>query len=373
MHAGLFIPKPSSFIPMHVGLVIYGSLDTLSGGYLYDRRLVAHLEQQGDRVTIIARPWRDYARHLTDNTSAEWRRRLEGDYDVVLQDELVHPSLAWANGRRSPGWPPLVAVVHHLRGSEARPAWQNKFYQWVEQRYLRTVDAFVYNSRTTQRAVEAQIGAARPGVVATPGGDRLRPDVSAADVARRAAEGPLRLLFVGNVISRKGLHVLLAALPQVRGAWRLSVVGRLNVDARYAARMRRMAAASGLNERITWRGDLSDAELAAEMAAAHVLVVPSSYEGFGIVYLEGMGFGLSALATTAGAAGEIITDGENGYLIAPDDAAGLAARLAALAADRALLARLGTAALARYHRSPTWADTTATIRAFLLDVVQNRK
>jgi len=101
--------------------------------------------------------------------------------------------------------------------------------------------------------------------------------------------------------------------------------------------------------------------------------VPSSYEGFGIVYLEGMGFGLTALGTTAGAAGEIISDGENGYLITPDDAAGLAARLETLADDRTLLARMGTAARAHYQRSPTWAETTAAIRAFLLDVVQSGK
>ena len=358
---------------MHVGLVIYGSLATLSGGYLYDRRLVEHLEQQGHRVTILARPWRNYVMHLPDNASAEWRRRLAGDYDVLLQDELCHPSLAWANRRLPPGRPPLVAIVHHLRGSEARPAWQNHFYRAVERRYLRSVDAFIYNSRTTLQAVTAQIGAARPSVVAYPGGDRLRPDVSAATVARRAAEGPLRLLFVGNVIPRKGLHVLLAALPRLSGDWRLNVVGRLNVDSRYAAKLRRRATEAGLNDRITWRGDLSDADLAAEMAAAHVLVVPSSYEGFGIVYLEGMGFGLPALGTTAGAAGEIIRDGENGYLIAPNDAAGLAERLAALAADRSLLARLGTAALTTYQRAPTWAQTTATIRAFLLKTVLQKE
>ena len=358
---------------MHVGLVIYGSLDTLSGGYLYDRRLVEHLEQQGDRVTVIARPWRDYPRHLMDNASTEWRRRLAGDYDVLLQDELMHPSLAWTNNRLPPNRPPLVAIVHHLRASEARPAWQNRFYRWVERRYLRSVDAFLYNSQTTRRAVEGQVGAARPGIVAYPGGDRLRPAVSAGDVARRAEEAPLRLLFVGNVIPRKGLHVLLAALPWLRGEWRLSVVGRLNVDAQYATKMRHRAGQEGLGERIAWRGDLSDADLAAEMAAAHLLVVPSSYEGFGIVYLEGMGFGLPALGTTAGAAGEIISDGENGYLIAPDDAAGLATRLQALAADRGMLARMGVAALERYHRSPTWAETTASIRAFLLDVMRSRK
>ena len=57
----------------------------------------------------------------------------------------------------------------------------------------------------------------------------------------------------------------------------------------------------------------------------------------------------------------------------PDDAAGLAHCLTALAADRGLLARMGAAALARYQRSPTWAETTAEIRAFLLDLAEGRK
>lgn len=52
---------------MKLGFIIYGSLDTLSGGYLYDRKLVEYLRDQGDTVEIISLPWRNYAAHLTDN------------------------------------------------------------------------------------------------------------------------------------------------------------------------------------------------------------------------------------------------------------------------------------------------------------------
>ncbi len=58
---------------------------------------------------------------------------------------------------------PIVAIVHHLRCSEARPAWQNRVYGWVEQYYLRGVDGFVFNSRTTQSTVAAWAGLGRPG------------------------------------------------------------------------------------------------------------------------------------------------------------------------------------------------------------------
>ena len=104
------------------------------------------------------------------------------------------------------------------------------------------------------------------------------------------------------------------------------------------------------------------------MSDAHVMAVPSDYEGFGIVYLEGMGFGVPALASTAGAAGEIITDGENGFLVAPGDAAALADRIEALYGDRVLLGRMSAAALARYAQHPTWQEITAGIRSFLLTV-----
>ena len=85
---------------MRVGLIIYGHLDIRSGGYLYDRKLVAALRARGDEVAVLSLPWRNYGRHLLDN----WDRRLlanarASQLDVLLQDELNHPSLVWQNAR----------------------------------------------------------------------------------------------------------------------------------------------------------------------------------------------------------------------------------------------------------------------------------
>ena len=87
---------------------------------------------------------------------------------------------------------------------------------------------------------------------------------------------------------------------------------------------------------------------------------------FGIVYLEGMAFGLPAIGTTAGAAPEIIENGKTGFLIQPDDAQGLASHLAALADDRSLLERMSLNALKRYQQQPRWVETAGQIRQFLL-------
>jgi glycosyltransferase involved in cell wall biosynthesis len=94
-------------------------------------------------------------------------------------------------------------------------------------------------------------------------------------------------------------------------------------------------------------------------------VVPSSYEGFGIVYLEGMGFGLPAIGTTAGAASEIIEHRKTGFLIEPDDSKSLAEHLKSLMEDRAALARLSLNARARYLHQPSWMVTASKIREFL--------
>ncbi len=359
---------------MRIGLLIYGSPDTLSGGYLYDRKLVEYLREAGDSVEIVSLPWRNYPAHLTDNFSARLYRRLRDlRVDILLQDELNHPSLALLNRRLQPRPYPLIGIVHHLRSSEAHAGWLRLLYRAVERSYLRTLDGFVFNSRTTRQAVEALRGeiGALPSIVACPAANHLAlPDDDAAQELIRAREsscGPLRVLFVGNLIARKGLHHLIAALSRLPPSdWRLRVVGDDAVDCEYGGAVRRQIAAAGLEENILLLGRVSDRELAQEYSAAHVLAVPSSYEGFGIVYLEAMAFGLPALAGVHGAASEIVRPDVNGFLVEPSDAHGIAGHLSALAGDRERLAVLGRNARQRYDSHPRWADSAAAVRQFLV-------
>jgi len=83
---------------MKISLVIYGSLDTLNGGYLYDRKLVNYLKNSGDSVEIFSLPSRAYAPCLGDNLGRNLLRRLvHAKPDILLQDELNHPSLFLLN------------------------------------------------------------------------------------------------------------------------------------------------------------------------------------------------------------------------------------------------------------------------------------
>ena len=374
---------------MRIGLLIYGSLDTLSGGYLYDRKLVEQLRLAGDSVEIVPLPWRSYPAHLADNLSLPLYRRLrELSVDILLQDELNHPSLALVNRRLRRLRPryPLISIVHHLRSSERHPRRLLPLYRAVERCYLRTVDGFIFNSRTTRQAVAELRGESEEergerenlaplgGVIAYPAADHLAaPDGGGAQQlisARQSDAGPLRILFVGNLIPRKGLHHLIDALCRLPQAdWRLDVIGDDAVDSAYAAAVRRQIGAGRLEGNIRLHGRVSDSELAQQYSAAQLLAV-LSYEGFGIVYLEAMAYGLPVLASVHGGGGEIVGHGVNGFLVEPTDADGIAGHLSALGGDRERLAALGQKARQRFASHPRWADSAAAIREFLAACVQ---
>jgi glycosyltransferase involved in cell wall biosynthesis len=354
---------------VRVGLLIYGSLDTVSGGFIYDRHLVQYLEEQGDRVEVISLPWRRYALGLLDNLNSGLKRRLgRAHFDILLQDELVHPSCFWLNQRLCSRINyPVVAIVHHLRCREQHGAWPARLYRRVEKRYLASVDGCICVSRTTAQDVRDLLGREPSLTVASPGRDGLPGAVSPAGIEARAiAPGPFHLIFVGNLIPRKELHTLLTALANLSGDhWRLTVVGSLDLDAPYVKAIRHQIQAMGLSPRVTLLGTQPAPELAARLAASHLLVVPSSYEGFGIVYLEGMHFGLPAIASTAGAARELIRHEDNGFLVPPGDAASLTRYLSLLMEDRQLLTRLSLAAHRSVAAHPTWNESAAKIRGFL--------
>jgi glycosyltransferase involved in cell wall biosynthesis len=351
---------------MRVGLTLYGSLDSQSGGFRYDRKLVEGLRDAGDTVDVIELPRRRYARGLLDNLSPSLRDRLAVDVDVMLQDELAHPSLLRANGDLPY---PVVGVVHHLRASERRRL--RPLYRAVERRYLGRVDAAVCNSTATQASV-AETGGPPSGrtLVAPPAGDRFDPDIDAETITARAHDGPLRVAFVGNIEPRKGLDTLVDGLAAVEEPWELTVVGRAT-EPTYVRTVENGIARSGVGDRIDLRGRLADAALADVLRRSHVLAIPARHEGFGIAYLEGMSFGLPAVASADGGASDIVTPGETGALVEPDDPGGVTRVLGALARDRDRLARMGRAARERYETHPDWSETTARVRAFLQGVADD--
>jgi glycosyltransferase involved in cell wall biosynthesis len=361
---------------LRVGFIISGSLENLTGGYIYDRQLVRYLEQKGHTVDLYRFSSQGYIDRLLHSPQLLWKSLGSPSPDILLEDELDHPALVPLNRRlRSQAKFPVISIVHHLRCCEPGPAWQKGLYRRLEKRYLAGVDGFIFNSDTTRRVVEDLTGKRLPSVTAYPCGDRLKEQITVEEIRKRAENtGPLRILFLGALIYRKALHVLLravAGLPE--GSAFLTVVGDTTADRAYVKAIRKQIQKSNMEKKVAILNRVSDSHLIALLRENQVLAVPSYYEGFGIAYLEGMGFGLPAIATTEGAAREIITHGQDGFLVPAGDSQSLRHYLQVLSQDRHKLLMMSLKAHQRFNRHPTWQAAGESILNFLQTVYHSRQ
>jgi glycosyltransferase involved in cell wall biosynthesis len=184
----------------------------------------------------------------------------------------------------------------------------------------------------------------------------LGADLDQFHFVRRSAEGPFRILFVGGVGQRKGVKYLLQAFDRICGPGiELTLAGPLPADMRPLEPWR---------QRIRLTGRIDQAEVVREMHRAHVLVLPSVFEGFGLVIAEAMATGMPVFASTHSAGPEIIREGKDGFVLEPDDVEGLAERLETLRADRPRGVEMGVQAAER-AREFSWEAHTERVRGIL--------
>lgn len=356
---------------MRIGLLIYGEMETLSGGYLYNRKLVSYLRSQGEQVEIISLPPRSNWRHLGDNFSKRCLQLIAAaNIDILVEDAMVHPSVVLLNRRISRQINiPVVTLVHLLTSFDHHTCYSAWLFRAIERRYLQSVSGIIANSQTTLVQIRELLNdRLPPHCLAVPAGDNF-PEVSIdIDVIsqRALAPGPLQILVVGNVIRRKGLHVLIQALRQLSAEdFQVTVAGRLDMEPDYVKQIQTLIESSRLQERVILKGPVQGQALADLYRQHHLMALPSAYESYGIVYVEAQQFGLPVIGTTAGAAKEIINHGDNGYLIPPEDQHALAELLQTLHRDRPLLLQLSRNALAAFARQPNWNQSCEIIRQYL--------
>ncbi|MFD2185038.1 glycosyltransferase family 4 protein [Rhodoplanes azumiensis] len=355
-----------------------GDLDTPTGGYGYDRRLIAELRAAGWSVDVLSLgdgfPWPD------DTTRASAVAMLDAVAagTPVIVDGLAFgalPELAATVCHRVP----VVALVHHPLALEAgvSPA-QAEALQRSERAALAGARAVIVTSPATARSVAADYGVAPDRIaVAVPGTDRparFLPDK--VDSSRHLAgddrlggdDRPANLISVGSLVPRKGYDVLIEALARLRAVdWRLVIVGPQDRDPMTAAAVTASIAARGLGDRVTLAGTVSADRLAALYAEADLFVSASLFEGYGMAFAEATSFGLPVVGTTGGAIPDTVPPGA-GILVPPGDVAALASALRDVIATPGTRARLAAAARAAAETLPRWTDT-ARIVAATLDAV----
>lgn len=326
----------------------------LGGGERQVLGLLAHLHAAGHRQTLAADPRGRVASLATDlgvhvaplairnHLDVPAARRLAGllarePYAILHFHTARAHAMAAFLGAAS-GVPRVVTrrMDYRLRGG------------WYTRRlYNHGVQAVIAISEGV-RAMLIASGVEPARIHVVPSGvepDRFAPPPNARAAARARygiADTAWLAVAVGALEERKGHGVLLDALAMLRDP-RLRVLCAGDGSLRDALPAR--AAALGLADRVRFLGPVGD--VAALLAAADALVMPSHHEGLGVAALEAMAAGLPIVASRVGGLPEAVVDGETGLLVPPGDAAALAAALARLAADSALAHVLGRAGRAR--------------------------
>jgi glycosyltransferase involved in cell wall biosynthesis len=327
-------------------LVTLGDPGQLTGGYLFHRRLAERSHRHAARLEFVSFRPRPFPVPILDAPEVQETVR-ERHPDVIVIDSIV----AWCLAFRDESIP-TVGMLHQPPGGidfgPVRSSLQARLDR-LAYRQMRRILVASESLAEEMRALGMQVHVVPPGrdvaaeVGATPGDLRQ---------GRRIA-----LLCVGNWVERKGILDLLeafAALDPTSAT--LHLVGRTNVEVRYARRVWARLAGPDLIGRVVVHGPLSVSQVAAMYAASDAFVLPSLKEPYGTVYGEAMAYGLPVVGWRAGNLPHLANDEVEGLLAAPGNTNGLTLSLKRLADDPRLRQRLGAAARQRALERPTWDE-----------------
>lgn len=335
--------------------------------------MIRRSRDRGIDANVLAPAYRGSGDHRVDGIPVRRFRYAPAAWETLTHDEtapdrvrrsvlhaaLVPPYLAgglaaaWSVGREAPDlvhvhWP----VPHVLFGAATRAAsdgrtalvcsyyavevnwvlhrmrWLRPFLRWS----ARTADAVTAISTSTAAALRDVSGReARIVPFAAALGEEAAAPPPGAGREPLAGSGPLRLLFVGRLVERKGVEVLIRALPRILEERDvvLTVVGEgeRETDLRAAAR------GADVEDRVEFTGFVPREELSRRYASCDIFVLPAvvdrkgDTEGLGVVLLEALRHERPVVASRAGGIPDVVEDGRTGWLVPPGDAAALADRI----------------------------------------------
>ncbi|MFT3802393.1 MAG: glycosyltransferase family 4 protein [Burkholderiaceae bacterium] len=342
--------------------LVPGSLATPTGGYVYDRRIVAGMRARGWQVAV---------QQLDDGfpfpsapalADADSRLAALPDDALVMIDGLAFGAMPECAARHAERLR-LVALVHHPLALETGLAADTaRRLEAGERRALDCARRVIVTAPRTAATLAGwdvppeRIAVVEPGVDAPP----ILPQRPPADTPR--------LLCIATLTERKGHALLFDALAELRSMpWSLRCIGSRDRSPDTTERLEKKLRRSDLAQRIVLAGDLPETELAAAYAAAELFVLPTLYEGYGMVVAEAIAHGLPVVATATGAIPELVP-ADAGIVVAPGDGSALRSALAALLGDRQRLIRLTEGARHAAARARGWEQAANEMAARLDEI-----
>lgn len=334
---------------MRASFLIPGNIQRKTGGYGYDRRVIVEALAQGVTLAPVELPESFPFPTAADRADSLHILNALPVGVPVLIDGLAYGAFDQTMIAALRGC--VVALVHHPLSRESGLAPRDvEALHRSEKAALARADAVIVTSAATRDLLVAAYDAGSDRItVAIPGTDEV-------PLAQGSDESAVVILGVGSLTPRKAWTVLLDALaPLAAHAWRLVIAG----DGTERAALQARAHSHGLGARVTFRCEVDDTTLAHLYDRADLFVLPSLYEGFGMVLTEAIARGLPAIATEGVAAVRHLEHGSV-CVVPQGNAARLSEAIRALlepSARRGLAARAAAAA----RDLPRWSETARVI------------
>jgi glycosyltransferase involved in cell wall biosynthesis len=332
---------------MHLSLFVPAPFSAVSGGYAYDRRIVAGLREAGHVVQIVELPG---AHPLTDGAAREAARVAWDDLPETTRpiiDGLALPAFA--------GMEDILAahsacgIIHHPTGLETGLGETDRAaLLMIEKSILPKLSRIIVTSETTAERLAGDfcVDLARIKVV-----------VPGTDEAPRShgSRGPTcSIISVGTLVPRKGHDVLLRALARLFDLdWQLTIVGSPERDPVHARTLTALAEELAIANRVRFAGEATDEALEALWRGADIFALATHWEGYGMAVAEALKRGLPVAVNAGGAAGSLVAPGA-GVVCQPGDHINLSKALRRLIFDAALRHDVAEAAWQVGRTLPSW-------------------
>jgi glycosyltransferase involved in cell wall biosynthesis len=332
---------------MHVSLIVPAPFDAISGGYAYDRRIVAGLREAGHAVRVLelagVHPLADAA--ARGSARAAWDSIADDSRPII--DGLALPAFVGLDDALPAR--DTAGLIHHPTALETGFSESERTtLLGTEKRLLGRLARVIVTSEPTAERLAVDFGVDR---------DRIKVVMPGTDDAPRSpgSAGPTcRIISIGTLVPRKGYDVLLRALARLFDLdWQLTIVGSAERDPVHARALAVAADEFGIARRVRFAGEVSEAALEALWHETDLFALATHWEGYGMAIAEALKRGVPVAVSAGGAAGNLVTP-ESGVVCPAGDHINLSKALRRMIFGTGLRHSMAEAAWQVGQRLPGW-------------------
>jgi glycosyltransferase involved in cell wall biosynthesis len=331
---------------MRLAFIVPGPIDTISGGYAYDRRIIAGLRDAGHEVHLVELPGQHPLPDDAAIASAAASLDALPPQTMPVIDGLALPAFDGCADLMATRR--FVGLIHHPTSLETGLTEADAArLRAIEQHLFPRLERIIVTSEPTAEKLATDFGVDRARVTAV---------VPGTDDAPRApgSGGPgCEILSVAALVPRKGHDVLMRALARLFDLdLHLTIAGGAR-DPVHANSLRALAEELKIAQRVGFAGELQGEALEALWQRADFFALATHYEGYGMVVAEALKRGLPVVVTSGGAAGALVTP-QAGVVCSPGDVTTISKSLRRMIFDVGLRRECAEAAWQVGKTLPGW-------------------